>query len=88
MQKFLNKLSYSELFCHFLKETSQELRMLSSLTINCQVRMIVWIQVLNCQNCNHCLKCQVYSTVFEIVKNEGEKYRYSFYVYRLNGEGK
>ena len=50
-------------------ETSQELRMLSSVTINCQVRMIVWIQVLNCQNCNQCLKCQVSRTVFPIVKN-------------------
>ena len=37
------------------------------------LRMIVWIQVLNCQNCNQCLKCQVSSTVFPIVKNEGEK---------------
>ena len=57
-------------------KTSQELRMLSSVTINCQVRMIVWIQVLNCQNCNQCLKCQVSSTVFPIVrvKNEGKKW--------------
>ena len=61
--------------CSVLK-TSQELRMLSSVTINCQVRMIVWIQVLNCQNCNQCLKCQVSSTVFPIVrvKNEGKKW--------------
>ena len=50
-------------------QTSQELRMLSSVTINCQVRMIDWIQVLNCQNCNQCLKCQVSRTVFPIVKN-------------------
>ena len=50
-------------------KTSQELRMLSSVTINCQVRMIDWIQVLNCQNCNQCLKCQVSRTVFPIVKN-------------------
>ena len=52
-----------------LLKTSQELRMLSSVTINCQVRMIVWIQVLNCQNCNQCLKCQVSRTVFPIAKN-------------------
>ena len=50
-------------------KTSQELRMLSSVTINCQVRMIDWIQVLNCQDCNQCLKCQVSRTVFPIVKN-------------------
>ena len=52
-----------------VSKTSQELRMLSSVTINCQVRMIDWIQVLNCQNCNQCLKCQVSRTVFPIVKN-------------------
>ena len=55
--------------CLEWKKTSQELRMLSSVTINCQVRMIVWIQVLNCQNCNQCLKCPVSRTVFPIVKN-------------------
>ena len=55
-------------------QTSQELRMLSSVTINCQLRMIVWIQVLNCQNCNQCLKCQVSSTAFLTVKNEGGKW--------------
>ena len=38
-------------------KTLQELRMLSSVTLNCQVTKIVWIQVLNCQNCNQCLKC-------------------------------
>ena len=61
---------------HTWRKTSRELRMLSSVTINCQVRMIVWIQVLNCQNCNQCLKCQVSSTVFPIVrvKNEGKKW--------------
>ena len=29
--------------------------------------MIVWIQVLNCQKCNQCLKCQVSNTIFPIV---------------------
>ena len=48
----------------FTVETSQELRMLSSVTINCQVRMMDWIQVLNCQNCTQCLKCRVSRTVF------------------------
>ena len=37
-------------------KTSQELRMLSSVTINCQVTKVVMIQVLNCQNCDQCLK--------------------------------
>ena len=71
------KLANRPLFLHQregMTKTSQELRMLSSVTINCQVRMIVWIQVLNCKNCNQCLKCQVSSTVFQIVKNEGEKW--------------
>ena len=31
--------------------------MLSSVTLNCQVTKMVWIEVLNCQNCNQCLKC-------------------------------
>ena len=57
------------LIMSFVAKTSQELRMLSSVTFNCQVRMIGWIQVLNCQNCNQCLKCQVSRTVFPIVKN-------------------
>ena len=52
-----------------MMKTLQELRMLSSVTINWQVRMNVWIQVLNCQNCNQCLKYQVSRTVFPIVKN-------------------
>ena len=61
---------YGLLECSFLmRKTSTELRMLSSVTINCQVRMIDCIQVLNCQNCNQCLKCQVSRTVFPIVKN-------------------
>ena len=38
-------------------KTSQELRMLSSVTINCQVTKMSWFQVLNCQYCNQCLKC-------------------------------
>ena len=46
--------------------------------------MIVWIQVLNCQNCNQCLKCQVSSTVFPIVKNEGEKLGWKM---RIKNEG-
>ena len=33
-------------------KTSQELWRLSSVTLNCQVTKIVWIQVLDCQNCN------------------------------------
>ena len=41
----------------FFTQTLQELRMLSSVTLNCQVTKIVWIQVLNCPNCNQCLKC-------------------------------
>ena len=49
-------------------KTSQELWMLSSVTINCQVTMIDWIQVLNRQNCNRCLKCQVSQTVLQMVK--------------------
>ena len=65
-------------------KTSQELRMLSSVTINCQVRMIVWIQVLNCQNCNQCLKCQLSSTVFPILKNESEKWGWKM---RIKNEG-
>ena len=51
-----------------LFKTLQELWMLSSVTINCQVTMIDWIQVLNRQNCNRCLKCQVSQTVFQMVK--------------------
>ena len=39
-----------------MKKTSQKLRILSSVTLNCQLTKIV-IQVLNCQNCNQCLKC-------------------------------
>ena len=35
-------------------QTWQELRMLSSVNINCQVTMISWIQILNCQYCNQC----------------------------------
>ena len=58
--------------------------MLSSVTINCQVRMIVWIQVLNCQNCNQCLKCQLSSTVFPILKNESEKWGWKM---RIKNEG-
>ena len=42
---------------HVCNQTLQELRMLSSVTINCQITMIVWIQVFNCQNCDQCLKC-------------------------------
>ena len=38
------------------KKTSQELRMLSSVTLNCEVTNIVRIQVLNDQN--QCLKCR------------------------------
>ena len=40
-----------------MRKTSQELRMLSSVTINCQVTKISWIQAPNYQNCNQCLKC-------------------------------
>ena len=39
------------------KKTSQELQMLSSVTINCQVQRLSLIQVLNCQYCNQCRKC-------------------------------
>ena len=82
-KEILSKTLEIQIICRLWKlikkinhKTSQELRMLSSVTINCQVRMIVWIQVLNCQNCNQCLKCQVSSTVFPIVrvKNEGKKW--------------
>ena len=38
-------------------KTSQELRMLSTVTLYCQVKLL-WIQGLNCQNCNQCLKCR------------------------------
>ena len=38
-------------------QTSQELRMLSSVTINCQVTKIVMNSCLNCLYCNQCLKC-------------------------------
>ena len=65
---------FTKFYWELFWKTSQELQMLSSVTINCHVRMIVWMQVLNCQNCNQCLKCQVSSTVFQIVKNEGEKW--------------
>ena len=46
--------------------------------------MIVRIQVLNCQKGNQCLKCQVTSTVFPIVKNEGEKLGWKI---RVKNEG-
>ena len=39
-------------------KTSQELRMLSSVTLNYQVtKSVMNIQVLNCQHCNQCFKC-------------------------------
>ena len=49
----------------FFAKTSQELRMLSSVTINCQVTInydtvtqrLSWFRVLNYQCCNQCLKC-------------------------------
>ena len=38
-------------------KTSQELRMLSSVTINCQITKIVMNSGSQLQNCNQCLKC-------------------------------
>ena len=40
-----------------ISKTSQELRMLSSVTLNFQVTRLSWIQFFNCQKCNQCLKC-------------------------------
>ena len=41
-----------------LNEAFQNIaRIVNAVTISCQVRMIVRIQVLNRQNCNQCLKC-------------------------------
>ena len=37
-------------------KTSQKLRMLSSVTIKCQGKILSWIEVLNCQIYNQCLK--------------------------------
>ena len=52
----------------FFTQTLQELRMLSSVTLNCQVTKIVWIQVLNCPNCNQCLKYKFSRIFFAIIK--------------------
>ena len=41
----------------FLSKTSQELRMLSSVTVNCQATKIVMNSGSHCHNCNLCLKC-------------------------------
>ena len=52
-------------------QMSQELQMLSSVTLDCQVTKIVRIQVLNYQNCNQCLKSHKslgLSKLSEIVK--------------------
>ena len=44
----LHGMSHHEMCSHDTK-TSQELRMLSTVTLNCKVKKIVVIQVLNCQ---------------------------------------
>ena len=41
-------------------KTSQKLRMLSSVTIKCQGKILSWIEVLNCQIYNQCLKFHNY----------------------------
>ena len=46
-----------EVFSSSIKKRLQGLRMLSSATLIYQVTKILWIQVLNCQYCNQCLKC-------------------------------
>ena len=48
-----------------MTKTSIELRMLSSVTLNCEVTKIVRIQVLNCQK--QCLKCRKSPKLSKIV---------------------
>ena len=50
------------------QETLQELRMLASVTLNCQVTKIVRIQVPICQNCNQCLKCSKSRLSLQLLK--------------------
>ena len=50
------------------QKTLQELRMLASVTLNCQVTKIVRIQVPICQNCNQCLKCSKSRLSLQLLK--------------------